>query len=241
MKLLAVNPNISEIVLEVIMRSARRAAAPGTEIIGLHSPKGTRNIDSSYGDYMCAPYMIEAVRHKVASDRPDAVVLCGFGNVGIFALKEVLEVPVVSISEASMAMACLLGHRFSTLTMLEQFVPYQQDIVRLFGFEAKCASVRAINVNVERAAVERERTLSELTQQVLAIVEQDRAEVVILACAGLCGYDQALSERAGIPVIDPVIAGVKMAESFVAMGLKQSKLRKFKHPPQPIADYHLEN
>jgi len=34
---------------------------------------------------------------------------------------------------------------------------------------------------------------------------------------------------------------VKMAECFVSMGLKQSKLRKFRSPPQPLADYHLQN
>ena len=93
-------------------------------------------------------------------------MLCGFGNVGIFALKEILDIPVCSISESSMAMACLLGHRFSTLTMLDQFIPYQQDMVRLYGFEAKCASVRAIDVNVERAVIEREETLRQLTEQV---------------------------------------------------------------------------
>ena len=240
MKLLCVNPNTSDVVLDVILRSARRAAAPGTEILGLRSPGGTRNIDSAYGDYMSAPHMIEAVRRRVAADAPDAVVLCGFGNVGIFALKEVLDIPVVSISEASMAMACLLGHRFTTLTMLEQFIPYQEDIVRLYGFEAKLASVRAINVNVERAAVEREATLAQLSEQVRRIVAEDRAEVVILACAGLCDYDRELTAVSGVPVIDPVVAGVKMAESFVPMGLSQSKLRKFHAPPQPLADYHGE-
>ena len=136
-----------------------------------------------------------------------------------------------------MAMACLLGHRFSTLTMLDQFIPYQQDLVRLYGFEAKCASVRSIDINVERAAVDRERTLADLTAQVTRIVSEDRSEVVILACAGLCGYDEALSLQAGVPVIDPVVAGVKMAEAFVGMGLSHSKLRKFRAPPQPLADY----
>ena len=179
---------------------------------------------------MSAPHAIEAVRRRVAEDPPDAVVLCGFGNVGIFALKEILDLPVCSISESSMAMACLLGHRFSTLTMLEQFIPYQQDLVRLYGFEAKCASVRAINVNVERAAIEREETLRQLTSQVNALVAEDGAEVVILACAGLCDYDRALSEASGVPVIDPVVAGVKMAEAFVAMGVSQSKARKFRAP-----------
>ncbi len=237
MRILVVNPNTSPIVLEVIERSARRAAAAGTEIVGMHSPGGTRNIDSAYGDYMSAPHVIEAVRRRVAAEPLDAVVLAGFGNVGIVALREVLSIPVVSISESSMALACQLGHRFTSLTMLDQFIPYQEDMVRLFGFEVKCASVRAINVNVEAAAVERERTLAELTEAVNRVVAEDGAEVVILACAGLCDYDRELTETTGVPVLDPVVVGVKTAEMLVAAGLSHSKRRKYADPPQPIADY----
>jgi allantoin racemase len=237
MKILVANPNTSEIVTGVIMRSARRCALPSTEFIELTSPGGTRNIDCAYGDYMSAPHMIEAVRECVHAEEPDAVVLAGFGNVGVYALKEILETPVCSISEASMAMACLLGHRFSTLTMLEQFIPYQQDLVRLYGFEAKCASVRAININVEEAATDRERTLRDLNARVRKIVEEDQAEVIILACAGLCDYDRELTAASGVPVIDPVVAAVKTAESLAAMGLSHSKVRKFHLPPQPIEAY----
>jgi allantoin racemase len=237
MKILVANPNTSEIVTEVIMRSAKRCALPSTEFIELTSPGGTRNIDCAYGDYMSAPHMIEAVREKVDAEGPDAVVLAGFGNVGVFALKEILEIPVCSISESSMAMACLLGHRFTTLTMLEQFIPYQQDLVRTYGFEAKCASVRAININVEEAATDRDRTLRDLTAQVMKITKEDHAEVIILACAGLCDYDRELTQASGVPVIDPVVAAVKMAESFVAMGVSHSKIRKFHAPPQSIEAY----
>ena len=237
MRILVVNPNTSDIVLEVIERSARRAAAAGTEIVAMRSPGGTRSIDSAYGDYMSAPHVIEAVRRRAEAEALDAVVLAGFGNVGIHALREVLAIPVVSISEASMALACQLGHRFTNLTMLEQFIPYQQDMVRLFGFEAKCASVRAININVEAAAIERQRTLAELTEAVLRIVEQDQAEVVILACAGLCDYDRELTESTGVTVLDPVVVGVKTAEMLVGAGLSHCKRRKYALPPQPIADY----
>jgi allantoin racemase len=144
---------------------------------------------------------------------------------------------VVSIAESSMAIACLLGHRFTTLTMLQQFIPYQQDLVRFYGFEAKCASVRAININVEECVTNRAQALRELTEQIRAIVSEDRAEVVILACAGLCGYDEELSRLAGIPVLDPVAVGVKVAEGLVGLRLCHSKARRFAHPPQPIADY----
>ena len=74
MKILIANPNISEIVTDVIMRSARRCALPGTEFIHLTSPGGTRNIDCAYSDYMSAPHMIKAVREKAEAEHPDSGV-----------------------------------------------------------------------------------------------------------------------------------------------------------------------
>lgn len=237
MKILVINPNSSQKVTEAIMQSARRAASPKTELIGVTTRGGTRNIDSSFGDYLSGHYMIKTALEEVHRHQPDALVLAGFGNVGIYALKEALDIPVVSISEASMALACLLGHRFSTLTMLRQFIPYQQDLVRLYGFENKLASVRAININVEECVTKREEALRQLTEQIEQLVKEDGAEVVILACAGLCGYDAELSRRAGVPVLDPVAVGVKTAEGLVELGLRQSKIRKFASPPQPLSDY----
>jgi allantoin racemase len=237
MKILVINPNSSEAVTAAIMQSARRSASPGVELIGVTTKGGTRNIDSALADYLSGAYMIRTCLEAVPLHRPDAVVLAGFGRVGMDALKEALAIPVVSIAEASMAMACLLGHRFTSLTMLQQFIPYQQDLVRLFGFEARCASVRAININVEACATDRDRTLAELSTEIRAIVAEDRAEVVILACAGLCGYDEALSHLAGIPVLDPVVVGVKVAEGLAALGLCHSKVRKFAVPPQPLEAY----
>ena len=237
MKLLVINPNSSETVTGAVMESARRGAGPGTELIGVTTKGGTRNIDSAFADYLSGASMIRTCLESVALHTPDAVVLAGFGRVGIDALKEALAIPVVSISEASMAVACLLGHRFTTLTMLQQFIPYQQDLVRLYGFEAKCASVRAINVNVEECVTNREKTLRELKAQIQTIVAEDRAEVVILACAGLCGYDAELTKLAGVPVLDPVAVAVKLAEGLVALGLAQSKVRKFHTPPQPLENY----
>jgi len=237
MKILVINPNSSDTVTGAIMQSATRAASLGTELVGVTTKGGTRNIDSAFADYLSGAYMIRTCLEAVAVHAPDAIVLAGFGRVGIDALKEALTIPVVSISEASMAVACLLGHRFTTLTMLQQFIPYQQDLVRLYGFEDKCASVRAINVNVEECVTERDKTMRELRAQIEKIGAEDKAEVVILACAGLCGYDTELSRLAGVPVLDPVAVGVKMAESLVGLGVAHSKARKFAHPPQPLDHY----
>ena len=237
MKILVINPNSSPTVTGAIMESAQAAAQPTTELVGVTTKGGTRNIDSAFADYLSGAFMLRTCLEAVTLHAPDAVVLAGFGRVGGDALKEALAIPVVSISEASMAMACVLGHRFTTLTMLRQFIPYQEDLVRYYGFEAKCASVRAININVEACVVERERTLAELKAQIQRVVAEDHAEVVILACAGLCGYDRELTQLAGVPVLDPVKMGVKVAESLVALGVSHSKIRKFAAPPQPLEHY----
>ncbi len=237
MQIVVLNPNSSEKVTEVIMAAARRAAPPGTTLIGVTPRGGTRNVDSAFGDYMSGRLAIQSALEAVERHHPDGLVLAGFGNVGIFALKEALDIPVVSIAEASMALASLLGHRFTTLTMLKQFIPYQQDLVRLYGFEAKCASVRAININVEECAVNRDKTLRELSDEIVRVVREDQSEVVILACAGLCGYERELSKLAGVPVLDPVAVGVRTAEAIIGLGVAQSKVRKFAHPPQRLEDY----
>lgn len=237
MKILVVNPNSSKIVTDVIEKSARKKSHPDTELIFVTNPVGTRNIDCAFGDYMATHSHLAEVLKRVEEEQPDAVVLAGFGNVGIYALKEILAIPVISMSEATMAVACLLGHKFSTITMLKRFIPYQEDLVRLYGFEKKCASCRSININVEKAAMDRELTLNNLKDEVSRVVKEDNAEVIILACAGLCGYEDELTEMIQIPVLDPVVVAVKVAEMMVGGGLVHSKSCKFAFPPQKITEY----
>jgi len=236
-KIVVLNPNSSEVVTDVIIRSARKRAKPSTELIPLTNPEGTKNIDCAFADYMSTHSHMAACLRKVREIHPDAVVLAGFGNVGVFALKEALDIPVVSISESSMAVASLLGHKFSTVTMLKQFIPYQEDLVRLYRFNDKCASVRAININVERAAIDREATLKELKEECLRVAREDGAEVIILACAGLCGYEDELTALCEMPVLDPVVVAVKVAEMLVEAKLSHSKVRKFAFPPQDFSAY----
>ena len=114
MKLMIVNPNSSETVTGAIMESARRGASMGTELVPVTTKGGTRNIDSAFGDYLSGAYVIRTCLEAAPLHQPDGVVLAGFGRVGIDALKEALTIPIVSIAEASIAMACLLGHRFTT-------------------------------------------------------------------------------------------------------------------------------
>ncbi len=238
MKIIIANPNSSTQCTDAIMASAAGSnTAPDTELIALTNPKGTPAIDCTFSDYQSAWSLHRAVLDAVEEHRPDAVVIAGFGNLGVFGLKEALSIPTLGMSETAMAVASTLGHRFTVLTTLLQYVPAMEDLVTLYGMQTKCASVRAIDLCVTDCVGQREQTLDLLEQEAMNILEQDGAEVIILGSGGLSGYSEDLEKRIGMTVLDPVRVTVKFAEMLVEAGISHSKKRKFAAPPQPLDQY----
>lgn len=238
MKIIVANPNSSEAVTTVIMKSANESNInENTELIPITNPKGTKSIDCTFSDYQSSWSLQREILNKVDEIKPDAVVIAGFGNLGIYALKEALAIPTLSMSETSMAVASTLGHKFTILTTLKQFIPAQEDIVKMFGMESKCASVRAIDVSVQDCVTNRVKTLELLEKEIYRIIEEDGAEVIILGSGGLSGYNEELQKIVNIPVLDPVKVTIKFAEMMVELGISHSKKRKFAYPPQQIDNY----
>ena len=69
---------------------------------------------------------------------------------------------------------------------------------------------------------------SNASAQISAEIElakrEDRAEAIVLGCAGMAELAARLTEKHGLPVIDGVASAVKLAEAFGALGLKTSKI-----------------
>ena len=61
-------------------------------------------------------------------------------------------------------------------------------------------------------------------------IRDDRAEAIVLGCAGMADLAARLTERHGIPVIDGVCSAVKLAEACAAIGLKTSKIGAYAAP-----------
>src|SRR5262245_59842282 len=115
MKLLVVNPNISESVSRLIGEEARRAASAGTELTVLTAAFGVAYIETRF-EALIGAY---AAANLVAEHAPghDAAIIAAFGDPGIGGIREVLGIPVVGLTEAALASACLLGNRFSIVAI----------------------------------------------------------------------------------------------------------------------------
>jgi allantoin racemase len=230
MRVLVANPNSTGAITQACVDLARQTASPGTAIIGWTNDAGPPVVDSVYADYLAGSALVRGL--VGLRPVPDAVVLAGFGNYGTAAVKEALSVSVVSMAEAAMAVGGLLCHRFVIVTTSPRMVPYTEDLVRLAGFDHRCAGVRAVALPpVGEPAPPGDAVVAELAAQVGRAEGELRADLVILGGARLSPYAAELRRRVRMPVIEPVACAVQVAEGLVRLDLRQSKTGRFAPPP----------
>ncbi|MFP5021666.1 aspartate/glutamate racemase family protein [Pseudonocardia phyllosphaerae] len=241
MRILVVNVNTTASVTEAIVASARAVAAPGTEIVGITPEFGAESVEGNLESYLAAVGMADAVSRLLRAGEPfDAVVQAGYGEHGREALQELLDVPVVDITEAAAATAMYLGHRYSVVTTLDRTVPLIADRLLLAGLDRRCASVRASGLAVLELEQEPQRAVAAIVEQARLAIDEDRAEVICLGCGGMAGLEDHVRAETGVPVVDGVPAAVTVAESLVRQGLTTSKVRTYAAPrPKRISGFPL--
>ncbi len=228
MRILVVNVNTTASITDTIAQQARAVASPGTEIVGLTPFFGAESVEGTFESYLAAI----AVRDRVmAYDPPfDAVIQAGYGEHGREGLQELLNVPVVDITEAAASTAMFLGHAYSVVTTLDRTVPLIEDRLKLAGLYQRCASVRASGMAVLELEEDPLAAMEAIVRQAELAIREDKAEVICLGCGGMAGLDEQIRQRTGVPVVDGVTAAVTIAESLVRLGLSTSKIRTYATP-----------
>lgn len=229
MRLLLVNPNISESVSHLILAEAQRSASAGTEIEVMTAPFGVAYIETRFealiGAYAAA--QVAAEHHA----RFDAVVVAAFGDPGLTGLREVLPVPVTGLTEAALASAHLLGHRISIIAISQRIQAWYREVVNSYGFGTRLASIRALDQSLSRIDGVQDEHLEALKTLAERAVAEDGADVIILAGAPLAGLARLLKGQMPVPVVDGVSSAVRHAESLVALAPGLARLGSFAPPP----------
>jgi allantoin racemase len=231
MKILVINPNTTAEMTRQIERAMNAVKRIDTVLEVMNPPVGPAALASGY-DEVIAGYelvkIVQAARHQGY----DAIIIACYSDPGIIAAKELCDFPVVGIAEATMHMACMLGRKFTVLTTSKARVPSKEAYVLHNGLDSRLASVRPLGVTVVETSHEVQKTKDAILAVARRAIEEDGAEVIILGCAGMTGYAQELEEKLGVPVLDPNVVALKMAETMVDLQLKPSRIGFFAHPPQ---------
>ncbi len=202
----------------------RSWAFPGTSVDAVAIGSGPATIESMYEKYISVPATARCVLKAQAEDY-DAVVIGCFGDPGLDALREISDMLVVGPAAASIAAASTLCHRFSIVTVVPGLISDMRRLAWDVGAIDKLASVKAVDLPVIEINRNPGEALKQMMAAGLAAVHKDGAEAVILGCMsmGFMDVSEKMALELGVPVVNPVKTGLKVAESLAALGLRHSR------------------
>lgn len=219
MRILIANPNISQSVTDLLTATARRWASPGTELVSVTATQGFSFIATRAEAAIGAYAALELIgRHHKGCD---AVVLAAFGDPGLDAARELLDIPVVGLSEAALLTACMAGRRFSIVSFAAALGPWFRDTVAAHGLSDRLASIRLADTpfqDIGDVQNEKEDQIVALCNAAVA----DGADVAILAGAPLSGLAEKVADRVPIPLIDGMAAAIRQAEVMASLKLRKA-------------------
>ncbi len=228
MRVLVVNPNTTASMTEKIGDAARRVASAGTEIVAVNPTLGPASIEGFYDEAMSLAGMLDLIRN---SPDYDAVVIACFDDTGLDAARCLTDKPVIGIGEAAYHMASMISNKFSVVTTLARSVPALEHNLHRYGLIARCARVRSSEVAVLELEHPGSDACKRISAEIGRAVTEDRAEAIVLGCAGMADLAESLAKEHGLPVLDGVTCAVGLAETMVKLRLTTSRIGGYSPPP----------
>lgn len=228
MRILVVNPNTTVSMTATITDAACRVANPDTEIMAATSSMGPVSIEGYYDEAFAVPGLLLEIANGEKAGADAAIIAC-FDDTGLDAARALANIPVIGICEAALSTTAYIAQRFTVVTTLERSRLPIEHLVHRYGMSGR-ARVRAADIPVLSLEDPVSNAGERLRAEIAAAIAQDRAEAIVLGCAGMADLAAELQAEFDIPVIDGVAAAVKQAEALVALGLRTAKRGAYASP-----------
>ena len=228
-RILVVNPNSTASMTRKIDHVGQHCKAPGSKITSVNPADTPRSIEGHYDEAMCLQGLLGEIRKGQVEGYDGFVVAC-FDDPGIGACRELVQGPVIGICEAAMHAASMIAMRFSVVTTLPRTISIIENLAYQYGMERKLGRVRAATIPVLDLEHSGGDAYAKIRDEMVRAMQQDGAEALILGCAGMADLADSLSTELGVPVVDGVVAAVKMVEALIGGGFNTSKMGAYAKP-----------
>jgi allantoin racemase len=192
-----------------------------------------------------------ALRNAIAAERSgyDAIVIGHFQEPLLGEIRSVVDIPVVSLGEASLLYACTIGQKIGLITIDPAFVPWHEEQILKHGLDRRVVGVTAMQIPPSAlvAAMEPgpalENVLRQFEDQARPLLD---AGAEVLIPAGALPSMVLATERSrtigGACVLDVVAVAAVHAEAAVKLrrctGIEASRRASFaKPPPEAIEEF----
>ena len=225
---------------------SRAAQLPASMILPGFCPefvpvaKGASLGDSAY-DALLMDFSVVEAGLRAQEEGYSAICIDTVSDSGLAALRSRLDIPVIAPGMAAFHMACMLGKKFSVITMWDEWFPLYEKTLTEYHLWPRVASLRSIKTRPDLTELlegKEEVVFAKLEEQARLAMDEDGADVIVLGSTTMHQSHAYLTERLPIPVINPGLVAYKLCEMFLSLGLTHS--RKAYRAPENLNDaaYH---
>lgn len=233
MKILLINPNTTERLTQLLGDAARSVLSPDTTLDCITAVRGVPYISTRTEAIIGGLSVLEILAEH--HQDYDAAIVAAFGDPGLGAARELYDIPVVGLAEAGMLTACMLGGKFSIVTFAQALGPWYQECINWHGMAGRCASVRMLDGAFASISDVQEEKATLLEKLALCAVNEDGADVIVLAGAPLAGLAPQMRDRIPVPVIDCAQAALRQAETLAALNPIGASRGSFARPAAKLS------
>ena len=211
-RLLIINPNTTQSVSDKLDAIAKQVCGLDVQIRTVTASFGAPYIDSEASYAVAAHATLEAMKAELldVNTAPHSILIACFGDPGLLALRESTDLPITGLAEAAFMEAAKFG-RFAIVTGGARWKPMLERHAYMLGFDAALAGIHTVQPSGLQLAQDPAAAKILLTEACKTALREFNAQVVILGGAGLAGMAASIQSQVDAPIIDSVLAGVRLA------------------------------
>ena len=227
MRILLINPNTTEAVTQRMAEAARRVAAPDVEIATATARFGPAIIGSRTETAIAAAAVIERLAEV---DGYDAVIIGASVDPGLGAAREMLDIPVVGITEAALHAACLLGGKLGAIVMSANSDTILREMADAYGLGSRLGAVHTLPITPLELLADLDAATRAISAAAEAMVAHDGVDTIALIGAVMAGMASVVQPALRVPVLEGISAAIGLAEALVRLRTSPPRAGSYAKP-----------
>ncbi len=228
-KIVVINPNTTASMTDRIRLVSESVISDDFCLTVVNPSSGPASIEGYYDEAMSLAGLLDLVKQH--HDAAGFVIAC-FDDTGLDAARCLTASPVVGIGEAAYHMASMISNKFGVVTTLSRSIPALEHNLARYGLAARCSGVRASDIPVLEVEASNGTAFERINAEVEQAIKTDKAEAIVLGCAGMAELGATLHDLHNIPVLDGIGCAIKQVEAMIYLNLKNSNIGGYAKPRQ---------
>lgn len=228
-KIVVINPNTTASMTDRIRLVSESVISDDFCLTVVNPSSGPASIEGYYDEAMSLAGLLDLVKQH--HDAAGFVIAC-FDDTGLDAARCLTASPVVGIGEAAYHMASMISNKFGVVTTLSRSIPALEHNLVRYGLAARCSGVRASDIPVLEVEASNGTAFERINAEVEQAIKMDKAEAIVMGCAGMAELGATLHDLHNIPVLDGISCAIKQVEAMIYLNLKNSNIGGYAKPRQ---------